>query len=147
MDKIENLDHKFMIALFFTGIVLISVSSSIIGELDQGCSDKKIRSGMTALMAFGAIFTTAPIAFAICNSSRNCSFDGNKLVIYIGLTLAFLLIIIGICSSILDQFNKNSKKCGGSKVKSYIVLMLVTSVFAFIGLVFLSYVLYKDMIL
>lgn len=145
----KEIDYIFMITLFVSGIILIFISSSAFNTIKSTCEFNIIRSGMTSIMTIGSIFVTIPLTYLICSSQMECNnskASETRLGIYMLLVTLFSIIMITLCTMMLNNINKDIDSCGGNKMKQSIIILLVLNCLIFTGSTIGIGLLYKNFI-
>lgn len=132
----EEVDTVLMIAVVFLGFILFILAVFTFKGLNKACPVAIIKSGVTALMAMGAIMTTVGIGYFICTSNNTCYFnEGTTSVteIYFGVATLLSILMVVLSSLMLSNFDKNSRECGDKDVRGKLVGFVAVSVVLFIA--------------
>ena len=68
----RNLDWMILIFCIAMGLILISISSITFNKMDDKCTKRLIRTGMTIIMTLGAVMVTIPVTYLACQFAFDC---------------------------------------------------------------------------
>lgn len=140
---IKDVTHIIVLIMLLFGIVLSGISGMALKNIGKMCDNNYIRNVWLAIFTFGVILITLSISYLTCmlNTSECKGLSSEiddmdkvgRILFFIGLVISLLLIILS--SVLIANVNKSEYKkvCGGKDVKSDSIIVLIVSIFSFIG--------------
>lgn len=137
MDRQQKIDNIAILVMTILGVIFFAVATTAFKNIDVECPSKTIRNGWTVILTLGACMVVSGISFFACTlfSGADCyhhSTSIRTLDVYFGFFLILGLFMVGMCSAMLDKYNKLSstdlKSCDdGTSNKKKAIMILVFS--------------------
>lgn len=113
MVNLQKLDSVAVIIMIIIGLIFFFLSMSVFKNLDASCPSSTIRNGWSLIQTLGACMSVAGIAYFVCTNSGDCYTDNQAsrtIEVYLLIFGVFSLIMIGMCSAILKEYQGLSEQ-------------------------------------